>query len=264
MEAESPQSAQAALSHALETAGAAAGVQLRRVADLIAGQPDAWATVRAVIGAVEHKEASGDPVAHWASLFDKAVRLSPEGSVALYSLGSAEILAAATAEIVALLRDWGLLGRHRSVLDVGCGIGRLEAALAPLVASIVAVDIAPGMIAEARARCAGLANVRFVLGSGRDLAEIADGSIDLVTIVDTFPYLVLSGGDLAARHVAEAARALRPGGDLVILNLSYRNDLAADIADLSRFGDAAGLQLKRAGERPCRSWDAPAFHLVKT
>ncbi len=263
MEAESPHIARAALDQALQNSRAEAIPRLQQVIDLISRHPDAWRLVHAVIGSVRHAEPEGDPIAHWAGLFDRIMQMSPEGSVALYSLGSPELLARATGEIVAVLDGWGLLGRERSVLDVGCGIGRLEMALAPYVGSVIGTDISPGMIAEARARCAGLMNVSFILTSGRDLADIDEESIDLITIVDAFPYILLSGADLAARHMAEATRILRPGGDLVILNCSYRGDIALDTADLAHLGSTVGLRLVRAGERLCRSWDAPAFHLVK-
>ncbi|HVS76973.1 MAG TPA: hypothetical protein VHE11_08570, partial [Steroidobacteraceae bacterium] len=68
---------------------------------------------------------------------------------------------------------------------------------------------------------------------------------------------------LAGRHFAEIARVLVAGGDLVILNFSYRDDFAADRADLEQLARAWGFSLARAVERPCVSWDAPAFHLVK-
>jgi SAM-dependent methyltransferase len=61
--------------------------------------------------------------------------------------------------------------------------------------------------------------------SGRDLALFKDASFDLVYAVDTFPYLVLSGRDLAERHMSDAARVLRPGGTLLVLNYSYLGDL---------------------------------------
>lgn len=50
---------------------------------------------------------------------------------------------------------------------------------------------------------------------------------------------------------------------LVILNFSYRADVTADRGDLERLARARGLSLVGEIERPCASWDAPAFHLVK-
>jgi hypothetical protein len=61
----------------------------------------------------------------------------------------------------------------------------------------------------------------------------------------------------------EAARVLRPGGDLLIFNLSYRGDLDCDRADLAALaGDR--FAVVRDGTRDLRLWDAPAFHLRRT
>ena len=64
--------------------------------------------------------------------------------MALYSLGSPEILDRATAEIVARLREWRLLGANIDVLDIGCGIGRIERALAPHVPRLSGSTCRPG------------------------------------------------------------------------------------------------------------------------
>ncbi|HZT01680.1 MAG TPA: class I SAM-dependent methyltransferase [Steroidobacteraceae bacterium] len=264
METDSPESAQAAVVRALETSAMPAAGRLQDLERIVTEHPQAWTTVHAILATVEHRAAAGDPVARWAGLFDAAVRISPEGSVALYSLGSAELLAAATLEVVSLLSRWDLLGLDRTVLDVGCGIGRLEAALAPLSAAVIGIDISPGMIAEARTRCAGLLNVRLFLGNGHDFTGIADGSADLAVLVDTFPYLLLSEGGVAADYLAEISRVLPAGGDLVILNYSYRGDVGADRADLERLAGPLDLRLARVAERAFPSWDAPAFHLVKS
>ncbi|MBV9859175.1 MAG: methyltransferase domain-containing protein [Alphaproteobacteria bacterium] len=195
--------------------------------------------------------------------FDRAVAAAPEASVALYSLGDPRLLDRATAEIVATLREWGLLSRDRVVLDLGCGIGRMARAIAPEVHEVVGLDLSPGMVAEAERRCRDLRNVRFICGTGRDLAGVADASIDLVMAVDSFPYMVAIDPGLARRHVEEAARTLRRGGVLLIVNYSYRDDLAADAAELHKTAAANGFRLDRAGTRDFSLWDGAAFLLRK-
>lgn len=264
MEAESPEAARTALRRVLEASDPDSAGRLHDIESLIAEHPQAWSIVRAILAKVQHRPAAGDSVAGWAGLFDAAVRISPEASVALYSLGSPRLLAAATFEVVAVLSRWGLLGPDRIVLDIGCGIGRLEAALSPLSAAVVGIDVSPAMIAQARRRCACFPNVRLFVASGHDLARIAAGSIDLILLVDTFPYLLLSQAGLAESCFAEISRVLRPDGDAVILNFSYRDDAAADRSDLERLAGPRGLSLARMLARPCASWDAPAFHLVKS
>jgi ubiquinone/menaquinone biosynthesis C-methylase UbiE len=241
--------------------------RLRKLAGLARRHPEAWRKLHAVAAAVSHDAAADEPVdkavADIAASFDNAARSSPEASVALYSLGDPERLAAATTEIVAWLREAGLLGPEKSVLDIGCGIGRLEAALAAEVDHIVGTDVSAEMIRTAQGRCAKCSNVEFRLTSGMDLAEFADASFDCVLAVDAFPYLIVAGGDLAERHFTDAARVLKPGGELVILNYSYRDSLEQDRADVERLSHAAGLETVLAGGRPFRGWDGTAYRLAK-
>jgi SAM-dependent methyltransferase len=238
---------------------------LDEVARLHEEHPDAFATVKAVLARVMHDQPPApaeDGIGTLATAFDRAVRAAPEASVALYTLGSPELLRAATREVVEALGLWGLLGRDKSLLEIGCGIGRFEEALAPEVRFAVGVDVSAAMLAQARRRCAALPNTAFLRSSGLDLAAFADGGFDLVLAIDSFPYLVQAGGELAARHIEEAARVLKPGGDLVILNFSYRGDLDLDRADIAASADGK-LRLVRGGERPFRLWDGAAFHLAK-
>jgi SAM-dependent methyltransferase len=240
--------------------------RLRRLVDRARLRPDTWPTVHGAAAAVPHGPFPGRPaeiVADFASSFDAAAKLSPEASVALYSLGDADSLAAATAEIAVWLREAGLLGPECEILDVGCGIGRLEAALGAKVGRIIGTDISEEMIKIARQRCETLHNVEFRLTSGLGLADFAGASFDCVVAVDTFPYLVAAGGDLAEWHIHEAARVLKPAGELVILNYSYRGAPVQDREDVERIAEATGLRTILAGTRPFGRWDGAAFRMIK-
>lgn len=196
-------------------------------------------------------------------LFDWSVQQSEEASVALYSLGNPQLLERATREIVAQLELWNILSQKRIVLDIGCGIGRIAAELAPKVSKVYGIDVSTKMIDAALRRCAPLSNVSLSKGSGRDLHDFADESIDTAIAVDTFPYIYQSGADLVSVHFAESARVLRRGGDLVILNYSYRDDEKADVADVNRLAAEYGFDVIVAGDRPFALWDGLAFHLRK-
>ncbi|MCB4824151.1 class I SAM-dependent methyltransferase [Roseicella aerolata] len=217
---------------------------------------------RIVQGGAMHAPEDGPEAAIAGSraMFDRLVRISPEASVAAYSLGDPDLLDAVTAELVAWLRAQELLAQQPRILDLGCGIGRLAAALAREAASIIGLDISGGMVAEARRRCAGLPHLRFGTCSGSELGGIPDGSCDLVLAIDVFPYLVQGGLGLAARMVAEGARVLRPGGDLLILNFSYRG-AADDRGDLPAIAEAAGCRLLRNGTPEFLLWDGLVFWL---
>ena len=99
--------------------------------------------------------------------------------------------------------------------------------------------------------------------SGRDLAAFAAADFDLVLAVDSLPYVHRAGMALLEAHFREAGRVLRPGGDLVVLNLTYRGDLARDREDARRLAAQAGLEVLRNGSRDLELWDGATFHLYK-
>ena len=188
-------------------------------------------------------------------LFDASVAQSEESSVALYSLGSRELLAAATDEVISILEDWGVLGVHRDALEIGCGIGRLMVPLSSRVRSLVGTDVSPGMISAATRRLEGLSNTRVQLTTGQNLSEFDSDSMDLIYSVDAFPYVVLSGQALVKRYFSEVRRLLRPGGDFVLFNYAYgrsRDDINDEVL---AYAQVAGLQIIRADESPFQIWN---------
>jgi SAM-dependent methyltransferase len=194
-------------------------------------------------------------------LFDAAVAQSEEASVALYSLGDPQLLARATEEVARWMEARRLAAPGRRLLEVGCGIGRFESRLAPHAALRVGVDVSPGMLAAARRRAGHLGAAAFVRTAGRDLAMFADGAFDLVFAVDAFPYVVAAGPALADAMLAEMRRTARPGGDVLVINWSYRGDLARDRADARAMAARHGLELLEAGAQPFAHWDGAVFRM---
>lgn len=217
--------------------------------------------LRANIDSPDPARSVDEGIAFCERLFDWSVQQSEEASVALYSLGNAQLLERATREVITQLELWNIISQTRVVLDIGCGIGRIASELAPRVHEVHGIDVSARMIDAALRRCAPLGNVRLMKGSGRDLHEYDDASFDAAIAVDTFPYLQQSGADLVATYFAEAKRVLRPQGDLVILNYSYRGDDALDMAEVRSLAERHGFEVVTGGERPFGVWDGLAFHL---
>lgn len=104
----------------------------------------------------------------------------------------------------------------RRLLDIGTGTGRLLEVLAPKVEQAVGVDQSREMLALARANLAraGLDNVEIRQGDMYALPFEAD-SFDVVTI-----HHVLHYADDPAAALAEAARVVRPGGTVLVVDFS--------------------------------------------
>jgi SAM-dependent methyltransferase len=235
----------------------------RDALNVLAAQVAADREARSIAGEQRGPNLPAASIAQTAAFFDRAVRHSAEASVALYSLGDPTILQVATAEIIGWLEAQALLQASSDVVDLGCGIGRVSAAMAPRCRSVLALDVSIAMVAEATKRLGGFSNVEVRRTDGCGVDFLAAASFDLVLAVDSFPYIIQAGADLALRHAHGAARVLRPGGALCILNLSYRDNDAADQADLKTWSAATGMRLLHSGIRPFDLWDGAAFLLVR-
>lgn len=153
------------------------------------------------------------------------------------------------------------------LLDIGTGTGRLLEVLAPRVAEAVGVDASRAMLALARTRLAraNLAHCSVRLADMYRL-PLADGGFDIAVL-----QMVLHYADAPAGVVAEAARVLRPGGSLLVVELGAhgRGDLAERLAHrwpgfsddamrdlLAGAGFAPGATRSIAGPLEVRIWSA--------
>lgn len=98
------------------------------------------------------------------------------------------------------------------VLEVGCGFGAFTRLLANRAGHITAVDLSPQMIAVARERSAGYANLEFVVGDFLELA-LPPATYDCVITIATLHHLPV--GETLKKMKA----LLRPGGVLLLHDL---------------------------------------------
>ncbi len=108
----------------------------------------------------------------------------------------------------------GLLDEDWTVGDLGCGTGQVSATLAPFVRRVIAVDQSRAMLAAARARLRGHASVEVRSGDLEQL-PIEDRELDAAILLLVLHYVVEP-----ARALAEARRALKPGGRLLVIDMT--------------------------------------------
>ena len=74
------------------------------------------------------------------------------------------------------------VGHDWTVLDVGCGVGRMLLPMSERFPRVVGLDISPKMLDHARDYLGDLSNVELVLGNGFDLGNIGNETFDLVVV----------------------------------------------------------------------------------
>lgn len=111
------------------------------------------------------------------------------------------------------LRDMGRDLAGQSILDFGCGLGRLSQAMAPRAGMVVGLDASVEMIVRAQRlnrhpdRCA------YLLNRAPNLALFPVGSFDLIV---SFIVLQHIPPPASFRYLSEFGRVLRPGGLAVL------------------------------------------------
>ncbi len=171
-------------------------------------------------------------------------------------------------------------GRPGRLLDIGTGTGRLLERLAPKLERGLGIDASRAMLALARSRLSkpDLAHCA-VRQADMYRLPLPDGAFDTVVL-----QMVLHYAEDPAAALAEAARVLRPGGLLLVVDLLQhgRTELMERLAHRwPGFDDAAVERLMRnagldpgapstvAGPLPVRLWpavpmSAAAPHLAPT
>jgi ubiquinone/menaquinone biosynthesis C-methylase UbiE len=97
-----------------------------------------------------------------------------------------------------------------TMLEIGCGVGRMTRYFARRFCEVHGLDIAPEMISKANESLRELKNVHLHVGNGHDLSLFGDRAFDFVFSYITFQHIPKTA--ITLKYVREAGRVLKPGG----------------------------------------------------
>jgi SAM-dependent methyltransferase len=166
---------------------------------------------------MEHQPARSEYKKVWSALS------TTEDQAKLHVIGVTEeaALQATGEETLRFLQNSVGIGKEDVVLEIGCGIGRVGKAVAPLCRKWIGCDVAANMLSLAAQRLKDLSNVELVEISGYNLSGVADASVDVVYC--TVVFMHLESWD-RYNYILEAFRALRPGGRIYVDNINLCSD----------------------------------------
>lgn len=99
--------------------------------------------------------------------------------------------------------------KRMTVLEIGCGAGRVTRALARIFGQVYGVDISGEMVRQARAALAGLPNVHIFQNNGKDLEVLDSTKFDFAFSSIVFQHI--PSRDVIESYVQAVRKRLRPG-----------------------------------------------------
>jgi SAM-dependent methyltransferase len=97
-----------------------------------------------------------------------------------------------------------------TVVDIGCGVGRLTRVIAHRAAHVYGVDISREMIERAQTHHSDIATIDWLVGDGTSLRPLDDASVDACVSHVVFQHI--PDPRVTLGYVREMGRVLRPGG----------------------------------------------------
>jgi ubiquinone/menaquinone biosynthesis C-methylase UbiE len=137
----------------------------------------------------------------------------------------------------------------KTILEIGCGLGHYAQAIAPATTSYIALDVSEAMLASAKQRGAGVANLTFLHADAQSI-PLPDHSVDLV--FGTWAIGGIWPLEAKERAMGEIHRVITPGGEIWAVETHWE----------SEFMDLRGPEEQAGDLQTVRWYEAHGFDLV--
>lgn len=214
---------------------ATCGFRVRLEADRLPDRPVAELVIKAVVSRRPHlAQVIGTSLIERHGQLDAGLARTAYGQVwdtVSQSLDAARISVCGTAdaaewhrsgEATALdVQTETAIGPTDTVLEIGCGAGRVGRHLAPRCGTWIGADVSQHMLRYAADSLKDLVNAQFFRLNGFDLTGVDARSLDVVYCTGVFMHL---DEWERYRYIADAHRVLKPGGRLYVDNFNLLTD----------------------------------------
>jgi ubiquinone/menaquinone biosynthesis C-methylase UbiE len=137
----------------------------------------------------------------------------------------------------------------KTVLEIGCGPGHYAQAIAPQTAFYIALDISDSMLARARQRGTGIANLTFLHADAQNI-PLPDDAVDLV--FGTWAIGAIWPPEAKERAMGEIHRVIKPGGEIWAVETHWQ----------SAFMDLRGAEEQANDHQTFLWYESHGFSLV--
>jgi len=174
--------------------------------------------------------------------------------------------------VAPVLRRSGWESKGKTMLELGCGAGRMTRNFSQQFGRVYAIDISQEMLDHAKVLFPETSNIEWILGNGVDLSGLGDETVDFA-----FSYIVLQHLPepvLALRYIREMLRVLKPGGifsfqfnSVPTMTMNWKGRMAWRMVDfpwalgLRQTSRAVATLLGLSPEIAGKSWRGASLHV---
>jgi ubiquinone/menaquinone biosynthesis C-methylase UbiE len=141
-----------------------------------------------------------------------------------------------------------------TMLEIGCGVGRMTRYFARRFAEVRGVDVAGEMIARAKENLSDCDNVALHVGNGHDLSGFDDSRFDFVFSYITFQHI--PAVPITLEYIRESGRVLKTGGHFYFQVNNMPAGVRSRLRLRSRFRSILGRS-RGGAESPGDAGDGP-------